>query len=149
MAELTVEKGKVVKCSSDADLGLIVYNSAGGLVYDSSDCPSFTRNQIGTQATTNVLTVLGAAIEHATKPFNATALISLHNMQAGDTFLVTCELRDQNDATYREYDRKTYAGVQVSPMVHVLPVMCQGWRMKIQRTAGSDRDVTYQFFKEQ
>jgi len=75
------------------------------------------RVQEGTQATTDVLSVLGAAIED-TIPFKASGLLSLHNMQAGDEFLVIEEIRDQDDATYREYARYTYSDVQVSPMIH-------------------------------
>lgn len=108
---------------------------------------SHTRPQDGSQATTNVLSVIGIAIEHAV-PFKVSGLLSLHLMQAGDTFLVIEEIRDQDDATYREYGRTNYAGVQVSPMVWFEEKVCQGWRVRIQRTAGADRDVTYQYFTE-
>jgi len=105
------------------------------------------RVQSGTQATTNALAVLGAAIE-STLPFNVSGLLSLHLMQVGDTFLVIEEIRDQDDATYREYARFNYAGVQVSPMVWFEEKVCQGWRVRIERTAGADRNVTYQYFTE-
>jgi hypothetical protein len=108
---------------------------------------NLARVQQGTQATTAVLAVVGAAIESAV-PFKVSGCLSLHNMQAGDTFLVTEDIRDQDDATYREYDRHNYNGVQVSPMVWFEEKVCQGWRIRIQRTAGGDRDVTYQFFTE-
>lgn len=108
-----------------------------------------TRPQKGTQSTTAALDVVGSAIEHATIPFIVEGWLSLHNMQAGDTFLVVEEIRDQDDATYREYGRNSYSDVQTSPMVHFSPKRCQGWRIRIQRTAGGDRDVTYQFFLDQ
>lgn len=104
------------------------------------------RHQSGTQATTAVLAVLGAAIESPT-PFMVESYISLHNMVAGDTFLVLEEIRDQDDATYREYGRTTFFDAQTSPMVHFEPKVCQGWRIRIQRIAGADKDVTYQFFR--
>lgn len=107
-----------------------------------------TRPQQGTQATTNVLTVVGAAIVHATIPFIVEGWLSLHNMQAGDTFLIVEEVRDQDDATYREFARNNYTGVQTSPMIWFTPKRCQGWRIRIQRTAGADRNVTYQFFQD-
>ena len=106
-----------------------------------------TRVQATTQATTNVLAVLGTAIE-GTVPFKVSGYLSLHNMQAGDTFLVIEEIRDQDDATYREYARNSYSDVQTSPMIWFEPKVCQGWRVRIQRTAGADRDVTYQYFRE-
>lgn len=104
-----------------------------------------TRPQKGTQATTNVLTVIGAAIAAAV-PFTVSGFINLTNMQAGDTFLVIEEIRDQDDVTYIEYARNSYSDVQTSPMIWFNQKMCQGWRIRIQRTAGADRNVTYQFF---
>jgi len=108
---------------------------------------NLTRTQKDTQATTNALAVIGAAIED-TVPFKVSGFLSLHNMQAGDTFLVIEEIRDQDDATYREYGRTSYSDVQTSPIVWFEPKVCQGWRIRIQRTAGIDENVTYQFFKE-
>lgn len=108
---------------------------------------NLTRPQANTQATTAALAVVGMAIEDIV-PFKVSGFLSLHNMQAGDTFLVIEEVRDQDDATYREYGRNSYSDVQTSPMVWFETKVCQGWRARIQRTAGADRDVTYQFFKE-
>lgn len=104
------------------------------------------RVQNGTQATTNVLAVIGAAVENTT-PFMVEAYISLHNMVAGDAFLVLEEVRDQDDATYRELGRTTFYDAQTSPMVWFETKLCQGWRLRIQRVAGADRNVTYQFFR--
>jgi len=104
------------------------------------------RVQNGTQSTTAALAVLGAAIEN-TAPFMVEAYISLHNMVAGDTFLVLEEVRDQDDATYRELGRTTFYDVQTSPMVWFEQKVCMGWRLRIQRTAGADRDVTFQYFR--
>lgn len=106
------------------------------------------RVQDGTQATTNALAVLGAAIEDAVTPFKVSALISLHNMVLGDTFLVLEEIRDEDDATYREHARTTFFDVQTSPMIRFKEKVCQGWRIRIQRIAGADRQVTFQFFTE-
>lgn len=108
--------------------------------------PPTARVQSSTQATTNGLAVIGTAIE-STLPFVVEGYISLHNMVAGDTFLVLEEIRDQDDATYREYGRTTYYDVQTSPMVWFEAKVCQGWRIRIQRTAGADRNVTYQYFR--
>ncbi len=108
---------------------------------------NLTRPQDGSQNTTAVLTVIGAAIVD-TVPFRVQGYISLHNMIAGDTFLVIEEVRDEDDVTYREWARNTYAGVQVSPMVRFITKIVQGWRVRSQRTAGVDRAVTYQFFEE-
>jgi len=105
---------------------------------------TYRRLQRGTQATTNVLAVVGAAQE-AGVPFVINGFISLDLMVAGDAFLVLEEIRDQDDATYREYGRTTYYNVQTSPMVWFEPKVCMGWRVRIQRTAGADRNVTYQF----
>ena len=107
----------------------------------------WTRVQSGTQATTNLLVVIGVAIENATIPFEVNAYISLHNMIAGDTFLVIEEVRDSDDVTYRELGRTTFYDVQTSPMVWFEAKICMGWRLRIQRTGGADRDVTYQIFR--
>lgn len=108
---------------------------------------NLTRPQGGTQATTAALAVVGTAIEN-TVPFKVVGYLSLDLMQAADDFLVIEEVRDQDDATYREYGRNTYSGVQESPMVWFEEKVCQGWRIRIQRTAGFDRNVTYQFLTE-
>lgn len=104
------------------------------------------RVQNGTQATTNALAVIGVAIEN-TSAFAVDAFISLHNMVAGDTFLVLEEVRDQDDVTYRELGSTTFYDVQTSPMIWFEAKVCMGWRIRIQRLAGADRDVTYQFFR--
>ncbi len=108
---------------------------------------NLTRPQTNVQATTNALTIIGTAIEY-TVPFRVSGLISLALMQAGDTFLVTEEIRDWDDASYVEYGRNTYVNVQTSPMVHFSEKVCQGWRVSIQMIAGANRNVAYQFFKE-
>ena len=122
-----------------------VTNNSGGAVVNIYPSANQSRPQKGTQATTNVLATVGAELT-ATAPFKASGLLSLDLMQAGDTFLVTEEIRDQDDATWREYGRNSYTGVQASPMVHFSEKVCQGWRIRIQMTAGVNRDVTYQLF---
>lgn len=106
-----------------------------------------TRPQAGTQATTADLTVVGAAIESAV-PIRVSGYLSAHNLQVGDTVLVVEEIRDQDDTTYREYARASYSGVQNSPMVWFNEKVCQGWRVRVQRTAGVDRTLNYQFFTD-
>ena len=108
---------------------------------------AITRVQAATQATTNLLAVLGSALE-GIEPFKVNGCLSLHNMQAGDDILVIEEIRDEDDATYREYARYTFEDVQTSPLVHFDEKICQGWRIRIQRTAGADRNVTYQYVQE-
>ena len=110
-----------------------------------TDTLARSRAQKGTQATTNALVVIGAAITDAI-PFIIEAYISLNLMVAGDTFLVVEEIRDQDDATYREYGRTTFYDAQTSPMVWFESKVCQGWRISIQRTSGADRNITYQYF---
>jgi len=110
--------------------------------------PSLARSRVqsGTQATTNALVVIGVAITAAALPFIVEGYISLNLMVAGDIFLVIEEIRDQDDATYREFWRAIFYDAQTSPMIRFKPKMCQGWRVSIQRTGGADRNVTYQFF---
>ena len=117
------------------------FKVGGGVIADLER----TREQKGTQATTNALAVVGAAIT-STIPFVVEAYISLNNMVAGDTFLVLEEIRDQDDATYRELGRTTFYDAQTSPMVWFEPKTCMGWRASIQRTSGADRNITYQYF---
>ena len=117
------------------------------ITYLCSHLIKLNRVQSGTQSTNNTLTTVGSEIED-TAPFKASGFISLHNMQPGDTFLLIEEIRDYDDNTYREYERKSYSDEQINPMIYFNPKNCLGWRIRIQRTAGSDREISYQFFKE-
>lgn len=130
-----------------AALATILGNFTAARIEYLDDIKVLTRPQDGSQNTTGALAVIGDAIED-TVPFKVQGYISLHNMIAGDTFLVIEEVRDEDDATYREYGRNSYSGVQTSPMVRFIEKVARGWRVRIQRTAGADRAVTYQFFEE-
>lgn len=102
--------------------------------------------QIGTQATTAALAVVGVVITPA-NPVEIEATLSLHNMVAGDIFLIIEETLDVNGVTYREEGRQVSYDVQTSPKTRFYAkVISGGWRIRIQRTAGVDRDVTYQFY---
>lgn len=126
-------------------LSTAIWTAARGAYLD--DIKVLTRPQDGIQATTNALAVVGVAITN-TVPFKVSGFISLALMQAGDTFLVIEEIRDEDDASWIEYGRNSYTGVQVSPMIRFTEKVCQGWRVRIQRTAGADRNITYQYFTE-
>lgn len=71
-------------------------------------------------------------------------LLFLHNMQSGDTFVVKVYVKDQNAGTLRQYDSQTFTNAQTSPAVFIPFLTTKEYKVTIQRTAGSDRAVTWQ-----
>ena len=100
----------------------------------------------GSIMVTSTLSIIGSAIEND-RPFRVCGTISLHNLQSSDSILIIEEIKDY-EGTYREYARNTYSGIQTSPIVFFSPKICRGWRIKAQRTAGSDRLINYLFYRE-
>lgn len=111
---------------------------------------SFVRVQNGTQATTNALATLGVQITSST-PFQIYAEINLSNMVSGDVFYVIEEKLDQDGVTWVVCSRSYYDARMIpetlSPMVYTEIRVGIGWRIRIQRTLGADRNVTYQFYR--
>ena len=133
-----------VPADIDTLLGRLTAARAGYI----DDIKVLTRTQSGAQTITDAAAqVVGSAVED-TVPFKISGFISLHNLALNDGFLMLEEVRDRDDATYREYARYTYSDVQTSPMIHFNEKVCRGWRIKMQRTAGANREITYQYFKE-
>lgn len=104
------------------------------------------RVQNGVQATTAALAVIGVAIEDV-RAFEVSGWLSLNNMAAGDRYDVFEEVRDGDDVTYRQYGFARFFDVQESPMIQFEKKILQGWRVRIIRVTGVDRNVTYQYFR--
>ena len=68
----------------------------------------------------------------------------LHNMTATETFVIRVYVRDQNGAVMRLYEQETFTGVQAVPAIFIPFVTTKQYRVSIQRTAGTDRAVTWQ-----
>lgn len=71
----------------------------------------------------------------------------LHNMTGSDSFTVKVYLKDQNGGALRIYETEVYTGPQAEPAFYVAPLLTKEFKVTIQRTAGSDRVVTWQAFE--
>lgn len=72
------------------------------------------------------------------------AWIFLDEMTASETFRINVYVKDQADGTMRQYLTQDYTGVQASPAIYISPVITKQFRVSIQRTAGTDREITWQ-----
>lgn len=97
----------------------------------------FTDGTTTTAATETNLFDIAADNHYATWLF-------LHNMTATETFVIRVYVRDQNTLTMRLYEQETITGVQSIPAVFIPFVTTKQYRVSIQRTAGTDRAVTWQ-----
>lgn len=70
--------------------------------------------------------------------------VFLHNMTATETFRIKIYAFDNNAGALRLYDSKDYSGVQASPAVYIPTLPTKEFKVSIQRTAGTDRAVTWQ-----
>ncbi len=68
----------------------------------------------------------------------------LHNMTSSETFRVKVYVKDQNTTTLRQFSTTDYTGVQASPAVFVPFLPTKEFKVTIQRTAGTDKAVTWQ-----
>lgn len=94
----------------------------------------------GTQATTTS----EANLFDLTNNAEFAAWIFLHNMTASETFRIKVYVKDQSSASMREYLTQDYTGVQASPAVYISPVLTKEFKVTIQKTAGTNRDVNWQ-----
>jgi hypothetical protein len=67
----------------------------------------------------------------------------LHNMTASETFVFKVYTLDSQTSTMRMYMTQTYTGVQTEPAVFINNVPAAQYRVSQQRTAGTDRAVTW------
>jgi len=67
-----------------------------------------------------------------------------HNLQAADTVVLKVYVYDENGTTMRLYETETISGVQADPSIFIPFIPTKQYRVSIQRTAGSDRAVTWQ-----
>jgi len=68
----------------------------------------------------------------------------LHNMTATETFRIKVYVRDENAGTLRLYNNIDYTGVQSNPAIFIPPLPTKEFKVSIQRTAGTDKAVTWQ-----
>jgi len=75
--------------------------------------------------------------------------IDLVNMQAGDTVVISEYIKMKTGGTYRLYDSATYNNAQTKPSLHVVKLPGKyGVVVRLQQTAGVNRDYDYNFFRE-
>src|SRR5687768_8594358 len=98
---------------------------------------TFTDGTITTTASEQNLFDVTADAYYATHIF-------LHNMTATETFVIKVYVKDQNAATMRVHSTITRSGVQSDPAGFIAPMATKQYRVSIQRTAGTDRAVTWQ-----
>jgi hypothetical protein len=72
------------------------------------------------------------------------AYVFLHNMTASETFRIKVYVRDQSAITMRQYESQDYTGVQSSPAIYIPPLLAKQYKVTIQRTVGSDKEVNWQ-----
>lgn len=98
---------------------------------------TFTDGTITTSASEQNLFDVTADAHYATHIF-------LHNMTASETFVIKVYVKDQNATTMRLYHTGTLTGVQSDPAYFIPFLPTKQYRVSIQRTAGTDRAVTWQ-----
>ena len=70
--------------------------------------------------------------------------IHLHNMASGDTFRIKVYVRDSNAGTDRLYLIQDVSGAQSSPAFYQPYVTTKKHKVTIQKTAGTNRAVTWE-----
>jgi hypothetical protein len=68
-----------------------------------------------------------------------------HNMTGTDIMAVKVYVKDDNAAVLRIYENRNVAVADVTgnPAIYIPPVITSEYKVTIQRTAGSDRAVTW------
>jgi hypothetical protein len=95
----------------------------------------------GTYTTTATLAIPTGLDITADKFFSC--WLFLHNMTATETFKFQCLVLDANAATMRTYRDFDLTGAQDPPAIFFAPIPAKQYQIKIQRTAGTDRAVTW------
>lgn len=72
------------------------------------------------------------------------AWLFLDAMTSSETFVLKVYVKDQADGTMRLYGSETYTGVQSSPSIYISPLLTKQFKVTIQKTAGTNREVTWQ-----
>lgn len=75
-------------------------------------------------------------------------IIFLNAMTSTETFIIKVYVYDTNGATYRVYQTITLTGVQSDPAGYIPTLLSSQYKVTIQRTAGTDRAVTWKRFEQ-
>jgi hypothetical protein len=97
----------------------------------------FTDGTITTSASEQNLFDITADAHHATWLF-------LNAMTGTETFVIKVYVQDQNGAAYRIAEQETLTGAQDPPSIYIPFLPSKKYKVSIQRTAGTDRAVTWQ-----
>jgi hypothetical protein len=100
----------------------------------------------GTQTTTASEVDLFSITTGGPKYF--TTILFLHNMTATETFVFKVYVYDTNGAAYRLFQTITRVGVQADPAGYIPTVLSAQYKVSIQRTAGTDRAITWERFEQ-
>ena len=71
-------------------------------------------------------------------------MVHLDAMTGSETFVIKIYVWDTADATERQFQVSTFSGVQASPSVLFDFQPSKRYRATIQRTAGTDRQISYE-----
>lgn len=71
-------------------------------------------------------------------------MIHLEAMTSTETFVVKVYVWDSADAVERQFQISTFTGVQASPSVLFDFQPSKRYRLSIQRTAGTDKQISYE-----
>jgi phenolic acid decarboxylase len=68
-------------------------------------------------------------------------------MTATETFVFKVYVYDTNATTYRIFQTITLTGVQTDPAGYIPTVLSSQYKVTVQRTAGTDKAVTWKRFE--
>jgi len=74
------------------------------------------------------------------------ATVHLDDMAGGDTWVFKTFIWDTADGAEREFSVHTFSGVQASPAILFDFVASKRFRVSVQRTAGTDGELSFERF---
>ena len=77
-----------------------------------------------------------------------TTIVFLNAMTSTETFVFKVYVYDTNATTYRVYQTITVTGAQTDPAGYIPTLLSAQYKVTVQRTAGTDRSVTWERFEQ-
>ena len=76
-----------------------------------------------------------------------TTIVFTHNMTSTETFVFKVYVYDSNASTSRLFDTITLTGDQTNDAYYIPTLISSQYKVSVQRTAGTDRAVTWKRFE--
>ena len=77
-----------------------------------------------------------------------TTIVFTNAMTATETFVFKVYVYDTNATTYRVFQTITLTGAQTDPAGYLPTLLSSQYKVSVQRTAGTDRAVTWKRFEQ-